>query len=103
MIFITIESDWLKALTRHAEHSKLLKFKYLTKTEHIILNRKIHDIQIEVIDIKSVELYTIILYINQSIVGKFSVRGIKTFEVVDERYKITITTERGNMYLIFKN
>lgn len=90
-------------MTRRAERSKLLQFKYLTKTEVITLDHKNHDIQIQVIDIKSVELYTILVSINHLVVGKFRARGIKQFKVVKESCEIVITTEKGKIYLLFKN
>lgn len=101
MIFITNESAQLKVFIRRTLHSKLLQFAYLSKTEKVSLSGKNYDIKIEISDIKSVEDFAILLYINQIIIGKFQTQGIITSEVKEDFCKTIVLTRNGKIYLEF--
>ena len=103
MNFITNESAQLKAFIRWTLHSKLLRFKYLSITDKISLNHKNYDMNIKISEIKSIENFTIVLYINEIIVGKFRTCGILTSEAINGLYKIIILTRRGKIFLEFGN
>jgi len=67
------------------------------------LDHKNHEIHIAVVDVKSVERYTIVLYINNVMMGKFLVKGIKQIGVVEEKLKVEVQLEMGEIILVFKN
>ena len=102
IVFITKDSSELNAFIRHTKNSNLLLFKYLTKTEIISLNHEKSQFYIKVTDVKSVESYTIELYLADIIVAKFHAQGIGSFTVNKNIIKINVITNRGKIYLQFK-
>lgn len=100
-IFLTIDSEQLKSFLNSVKNLKVVQFKFVTKSELIKFSAETCDIRLEVLNVQSVERYTLAVSLNDQRMGKFRVLGIQNMKTSEEKREVELKTPRGVIFITF--
>lgn len=101
-IFLTTDSENLKGFIRKTQRLVVEEVRCLTRSEKMVFKDGDFDIRLKVVDVLSVEQYTLLLYLNTQVVVKFLVKGIQEVKVNGTRHEYKLLLVSGVMRVVFK-